>query len=596
MKKYIIWGTISIVVLGTLFFVVKAIRSNGGKDIKTVEARLGTIDQIVSATGTVKSSKDVDLGFENTGKIMSINVSIGDAVEVGEELASLDTGDLDSSLAEARVAVNVAKAQLENARSGSTDAEIAVQQVAVSNAQATLSETKSSAAQSIASAQSQVDYQKIVLRTKQQALEDARDTADDNTENVYSDGLDVINSKDLILSNVVDDVNDLFDDSDLVSILGNLNYQSKVDAQKSYSNITRDAGAVESYITDAKTLKSQESIDEALAELEDILDNVSDDLSVISHALINTYPMVGTTETELDAYKTTITTDRTNINTAISSVKSARQSISSAKITNTTNINTAQAAADSAEALLSQYETALSSTEATQQTAIVATEGTLKSAEEQLSLLQTAPKAEMVSVYYAQLKQAEVALKSVSRKYSDRVITAPTDGVIVDIHKEEGEFSGTGEKVISMIAMGGFEIEVEIPESDIVKVDISNPCEITLDAFSDNDIFEGNVVATNPTEHIVDGVVYYKAKIIFLKTSDRIKPGMTAHVDILTERKENAIIIPSRLVQSKNSHQFVNVLLYDGSIVEKIVEKGIRGFDGNAEILSGLEVGDLIVE
>jgi|GEM_PF-1252575 len=596
MKKYIIWGTISIVVLGTIFFVVKAIRSNGNNDIKTVEARLGTIDQIVSATGTVRSSKDVDLGFENTGKIMSINVAIGDAVAFGEELASLDTGDLDSNVAEARVAVNVAKAQLENAQSGSTDEEIAVQQVAVANAQATLAETRSSVAQAIASAQSQVDYQKIVLSTKQQALEDARISAEDNIETAYNDGLDVINSKDLILSNVVDDVNDLFDDEELISILGNLNYQSKVDAQTSYSDIVRDSIAIAPYISDAKSLRSEEAIDEALAELEDILDNVSDDLSVISQALINTYQMAGITKAELDAYKTTITTDRTSINTAISSVKTARQGISSDRITNTTNINTAQAAADSAEALLAQYEASLTSTEATQQAATVASEGALKSAEEQLKLLQTAPKAEMVSVYYAQLKQAEVALRSVSRKYSDRVITAPTAGVIVDIYKEEGEFSGIGENIISMIAMGGFEIEIEIPESDIVKVDVGNSCEITLDAFSDDDIFEGNVVATNPTEHIVDGVVYYKAKIIFLKTDERIKPGMTAHVDILTERKENVIVLPSRLVQSKNSHQFVNVLLDDGSIEEKTVEKGIRGFDGNAEILSGIEVGDLVVE
>ncbi|TRZ77231.1 HlyD family efflux transporter periplasmic adaptor subunit [bacterium] len=596
MKKYIIWGTISVVVLGTIFFVVKAIRSNGNEDIRTIEARLGTIDQIVSATGTVKSSKDVDLGFENTGNITDIHVSIGDAVVVGEELASLDTGVLDSNVAEAKVAVNVARAQLENARSGSTDGEIAVQQVIVSNAQASLAETKSSAAQSIASAQAQVDYQKIVLSTKQQALEDAHDAVNDNTETVYSDGLDVINSKDLVLSNVVDDVNDLFDDGDLINILGNLDYQSKVDAQRSYDNIIRDSNAVASYVSDAKILRSHEAIDEALAELEDILDNISDDLATISQALINTYPMVGITEAELDAYKTTISTDRTNINTAVSSVKGARQDIASAKITNTTNTNTAQAASDSAEALLSQYEVALDSTEATQQATVVASEGTLKSAEEQLKLLQTAPKAEMVSVYYAQLKQAEVALRSVSRKYSDRVINAPTDGVIVDIHKEEGEFSGVGEKVISMIAMGGFEIEVEIPESDIVKVNVGNPCEITLDAFSDDDIFEGNVVATNPTEHVVDGVVYYKAKIIFLKTDERIKPGMTAHVDILTERKENVIVLPSRLVQSKNSHQFVNILLDDGSIEEKTVEKGIRGFDGNAEILSGLEVGDLVVE
>jgi len=596
MKKYIIWGTISVVILGTIFFVVKAIRSNDGNDIKTVEARLGTIDQIVSATGTVRSSKDVDLGFENTGNIIDINVAIGDTVVVGEELTSLDSGDLDSNVAEARVAVNVARAQLKNAQSGSTTEEIAVQQVAVSNAQATLAETESSAVQSIASAQAQVDYQKIVLSTKQQALEDARSTADDNTETVYNDGLDVINSKDLALSNVVDDVNDLFDDGDLINILGNLNYQSKVDAQKSYNDIIRDSIAVASYVTDAKILRSHESINEALAELEDILDNVSDDLSIISDSLINTYPMVGTTETELDAYKTTITTDRTNINTAIASIKGARQDIASAQITNTTNINTAQAASDSADALLSQYEIALISTEATQQAAIVVAEGTLRVSEEQLKLLQTAPKAEMVSVYYAQLKQAEVALKSVSRKYSDRVITAPTDGVIVDIHKEEGEFSGTGEKVISMIATGGFEIEIEIPESDIIKVNIGNPCEITLDAFSDDDIFKGNVVATNPTEHIIDGVVYYKAKIIFLKTGDQIKPGMTAHVDILTERKENVIIIPSRLVQSKNSHKFVNVLLDNGSIEEKTVEKGIRGFDGNAEILSGLEIGDLVVE
>lgn len=595
MKKLIIWVLAIAILVFAGIFAFKKVSKKKEEPLDVYEVSSGAIRQIVSATGIVKASKDVNLAFKASGKIINVNAEIGDKVEAGQDLAGLETSDLDSSAMEAEAAVKVAEAQLAEIKAGYSQEEIAVQQVAVSNAEINLAKAKESAQKAIASAEAQVASQQAAVDSKKQALEDAQISADNSLNSDYESALSAINSKYLVVSTMADTVNDMFDDDDLMNILGNLNYQSKIDANKAEGDIDSVFQALKPHVSAANSSKFQSDISSALIRLRSSLDSFDDSLEIIYNALLNTQPMVNIAKAELDAYKTSISAERTNMNSAIASVISAQQAISSTKISNTSALNAAEQALDLAEAALFQYQAALESTRANQDAAIASAEGSLASAKKQLEKMNASAKPETVAVYQARLVQSRAAYNSILKKYSDRAIIAPANGIISNIYKEEGESAAASEIIIAMIVENGFEIDVDIPEADIVKVGINNSCDITLDAFSSDEIFKGSVISINPAETVIDGVVYYKAKVVFSGTDGRIKPGMTANVDILTAQKEGIIAIPFRFIKEKDNKSIVKILLSDGSTQEREIKKGMRGEGGNMEIVEGIGAGEKII-
>ena len=86
-----------ILVLIAVFFVT----SRGGADIKkiqTIEARVKTIESVVTASGTIRSEDEASLRFLTSGKLTWIGSKEGDYVSRGQEIASLDTQDLEKRL------------------------------------------------------------------------------------------------------------------------------------------------------------------------------------------------------------------------------------------------------------------------------------------------------------------------------------------------------------------------------------------------------------------------------------------------------------------------------------------------------------------
>jgi HlyD family secretion protein len=69
---------------------------------------------------------------------------------------------------------------------------------------------------------------------------------------------------------------------------------------------------------------------------------------------------------------------------------------------------------------------------------------------------------------------------------------------------------------------------------------------------------------------------------------------MTANIDILTDKRENVIIIPQRAVVSQNGDKIVKIL--EGEKIREVkVKTGLRGSDGNVEIIEGVKEGEKVV-
>jgi len=605
MKKLLI-GIILVIFIGGGVLAYNFTKKPAPK-YTTAEVVKGEILQTVSATGTVEAETKLDLRFMNSGKIKEINVQVGDSVQKNEVLSKLDTAQLESQLNKAKAGLSATQANLNKLLEGATAEDIRVSETAVANARIaldnakqSLADTQASAAKDIANAEASVNSARISLNNANQSLANTQILNENNLNQDYDDAWDTLNSSLLTASNSLDTNDTVLNNEDAQDTLSVLNiqylnnsFQSKATAANSYNN-------VKNYIDSIKPDPSDENIDKALIQLKSALEDIRAALSDTSDVLGATITSSKLSQAELDVLKSNISTARANTNTAISNLTAAEQSISTQKVTNQTNLDNAQAAVNSAESTLNSSQESLAATRAlanskinTAKNAVKSAEGALKQAQDQLALKTAKPSYSEISLYEAQVREAQANVDLIESQISDSVLVAPQSGVITEINGEVGETITSAVDFISMIASENFKIKANISEVDIAKVKVGDKVEITFDAFGPNKKFAGSVAEIDPAQTEISGVIYYKTTTIFAGNSEVIKPGMTANLDIITAQKNNVTVIPFQALKEKNKQKYVQVL-ENGILRDVFVEVGLKG-DVNVEVLSGLTGGERVV-
>lgn len=253
----------------------------------------------------------------------------------------------------------------------------------------------------------------------------------------------------------------------------------------------------------------------------------------------------------IDTARTSVSTARTNVNTAISNVSSAKE----------------------------KFKTAESNFLITNNELILKRAGATK---------------EQIDAQDAQVAQARANVLNYEAQLNKTILYSPIDGIIGRQEAELGELMLANTVVVSVIGGSDFEIEANVPEADIAKVKLNDLAKVTLDAYGSDIFFDAKVISIDASETIIEGVANYKTKLQFINEDNRFKSGMTANIDIVTAKRENVILVPQRAVANRNGEKIVEVIS-ENNILELKVEAGLRGSDGNIEIISGLKEGDQVV-
>jgi len=169
MKKK--WWTIGIFVVlliaGILGYqyVARGQSSSSTANLQTATVQRGTLTATLSGAGTVRSGQNAVINWQTSGQVAKVNVKLGDKVQAGQELATLDPGSLPPSMIDAKQTLIDAKKALDELLNSQLQQAQALQ--AVQDAQKTLDELKQTAAQESAQAQ-------LTLATSQKAVDDAQ--------------------------------------------------------------------------------------------------------------------------------------------------------------------------------------------------------------------------------------------------------------------------------------------------------------------------------------------------------------------------------------------------------------------------------------
>ena len=103
---------------------------------ETVAVTRTTIRSTIEASGSVESQESASLSFAIPGRVRHVAVALGDTVDAGQTLASVESDELDSAVLAAAANLELARLKLQQLLNGASPAEIAVAQQLVSSAQA----------------------------------------------------------------------------------------------------------------------------------------------------------------------------------------------------------------------------------------------------------------------------------------------------------------------------------------------------------------------------------------------------------------------------------------------------------------------------
>lgn len=108
----------------------------------------------IVGTGTVEPAQNPDLAFESGGRVVHVNVNVGDKVTQGQTLASIDNAALSAQRDQAEAALRAQQANLAQMQAGARAVDVSAKQTAVSQAQLSLSNIYANIPQQLAAAYS----------------------------------------------------------------------------------------------------------------------------------------------------------------------------------------------------------------------------------------------------------------------------------------------------------------------------------------------------------------------------------------------------------------------------------------------------------
>ncbi len=263
------------------------------------------------------------------------------------------------------------------------------------------------------------------------------------------------------------------------------------------------------------------------------------------------YPNYYPTRATVDSYKSSISSARIQVNTSVISLSAAEESFKTAE----------------SNLLVANNELALKKADAT---------------------------IEQLAAQEALVEQAEANKESIIAQIGKTILRAPMNGTVTKNETKVGETVSANTLTVSLISNSQFEIEVNIPEADIAKLKIGNSAKVTLDAYGNDVAFSAKIVSIEPAENIIEGVATYKTILQFIEKSESVRSGMTANIDIATDKRENAIIIPQRAIIINAAGEKTAKVLVGNEVKDVKIKTGLRG-DSGVEIIEGLNEGDKVV-
>lgn len=542
--------------------------------IQTATVQRGNISITAAGSGELVPADEVNLAFCAGGTVVEVLVKVGDQIQSGDPLARLDTAPLERAVIQAEANLIKAENNLETAQNPHTELDLAQAQLAVAQAELDLSEAQEDLEEA------QTPYTELELQQAQLAVAQAEaDLADaqDDLEALLNPDLEdaraAVRDAEVALESAQAQLTVAENDSDNAAKIRTLeaemnwyrnNYWeveqefqkgkvSQQDLDAAYSNMlaaeeryTSAVAQAESSLTSAqnKVIQAGEDLQEAQENLADLLNGPNDVI----------------------------------LAQAQNRVTQAEQNLAQAQET------------------LAEIETGSDTSEVSRAEAQVAqAEYNLAKAQETLDEMEAGPDPDDIEVAGANLISAQANLEEAEDALAAAELTAPFAGTLTAVDISVGDTVSSEKVVMALANLAEPQLRFWVEETDLSSVAVGNRVEIVFEALSDYTL-PGEILSIDPTLVSVGGTpaVQAYASIDLSAHPVSLLSGMNADVEIVAGEANNALLVPVQALRELGTDQYaVFVVLPNGELEMRMVEVGLQDFV-NAEIISGLEAGEVV--
>lgn len=188
------------------------------------------------------------------------------------------------------------------------------------------------------------------------------------------------------------------------------------------------------------------------------------------------------------------------------------------------------------------------------------------------------------------LNQAKNNLEAQELAYNNTIIKSPISGIVSAVTAEVGNLASAQTPIATIVDLDIVEIDCSINESQVNKIVVGDKVQILLPA-TGGKIFEGEIKSLSPA--MDQRTKAYPLTVALENKETLIKDGMYAEIEIITDVRPEAIVVPAQAIIQRDGITKVFVVL-DEKAFEKEIEVGLSN-GKETEIIRGLSPGEEVI-
>lgn len=195
------------------------------------------------------------------------------------------------------------------------------------------------------------------------------------------------------------------------------------------------------------------------------------------------------------------------------------------------------------------------------------------------------------------LQLAKLDLEKLEKDLMKYTIKSPITGTIVDTNISESGIIESHVTLMSIQDVNHLEIIVDMNEYDASKIELGDFVKITGDSFEKRK-YEGKVKYVGSIAKQIDGSQgresVVEIKVDIENNDEFLKPGFSAKLDILTEKKDNVLTVPYEAVFTQKNGEKIIFTVKDGIVKKHKIETGIES-DFSLEVIGDIKEGEKVI-
>lgn len=573
----------------------------------------GTLITSVAGIGQVKGEAEIEVNSEASGKAVSVAVKNGQHVESGDVLVVLDSTEAAKTVRDARLSLASANLSLQKLQASADALSLLQAQNALSQAERDLAAINPDA-QEIQTAENTVTQAEHDLEKAQRDLEEIQVSSEQDiltaSENGYNEVAETFTELSAVMADLADFIGTELSQQEYIGYYDLLAGSSYTDSLLEYYDNAEDSynaawAAYRVSDRDSDTEIKIETIELTLLACKDISDTLNDAQTILNKIQEENYDNSAIKD-HIDDLIVIIPGDILIVNSRVSSLQSASDTIKNTDLTAPYNIIDAEDAVLEATTVLETAENNLADLQAgADPDEIAAAEESVAEKKQQLADLEAGTDAIDLQTQQLVVEDRQNSLNDALDNYENYTVRAPISGTVANFSVYRGQNISSSSSLSTIVA-DQLTATVSLNEVDVAKIEIGNKVVLTFDAIEDLTI-TGEVAEIDSIGSTSSGVVSYDVLAVFDTQDDRVLSGMSVSATITTAMRQDVLVISSTAIKSQADFSYIEVI--DGADSSDISLQGITSTilprqvtvevglsnDTETEIISGLSEGDLII-